>query len=93
MMSQFSDLVAFFEHSGIAQAVRRRHPDYDDRQVFLALVRRLYGDELALEVWPEVRHFVTAELRLRAGLDAEPVGLGDQVLTNFDDIVRYRHTP
>jgi hypothetical protein len=35
------------------QAVRRRHPDYDDRQVFLVLVRRLYGDELALEVWPE----------------------------------------
>jgi len=34
------------------QAVRRRHPDYSDRQVFLALVRRLYGDELALEVWP-----------------------------------------
>lgn len=35
------------------QAVRRRHPDYDDRQVFLALVRRLYGDQLAFEVWPE----------------------------------------
>ncbi len=35
------------------QAVRRRHPNYDDRQVFLALVRRLYGDDLALEVWPE----------------------------------------
>jgi hypothetical protein len=35
------------------QAVRRRHPDYSDRQVFLVLVRRLYGDELALEVWPE----------------------------------------
>jgi hypothetical protein len=34
-------------------AVRRRHPDYDDRQVFLVLVRRLYGDDLALEVWPE----------------------------------------
>ena len=31
------------------------------------------------EVWPEVRHFVTAELRYRAGIDAEPVGLGDQV--------------
>ncbi len=45
------------------------------------------------EVWPEVRHFVTAELRYRAGLDAEPVGLGDQVLANFDDIVRYRHNP
>lgn len=35
------------------QAVRRRHPGYDDRQVFLALVRRRYGDELALEVWPD----------------------------------------
>lgn len=35
------------------QAVRRSHPDYDDRQVFLAIVRRLYGDDLAIEVWPE----------------------------------------
>ncbi len=35
------------------QAVRRRHPAYDERQVFLALVRRLYGDDLAFEVWPE----------------------------------------
>ena len=35
------------------QHARRRHPDYDDRQVFLVLVRRLYGDEIALEVWPE----------------------------------------
>ena len=34
------------------------------------------------EVWPEVRHFVTAEMRYRSGLDAEPVGLGDQVLAN-----------
>jgi hypothetical protein len=45
------------------------------------------------EVWPEVRHFVTAELRYRAGVDAEPVGLGDQVLANFDDVQRYRHNP
>lgn len=45
------------------------------------------------EVWPEVRHFVTAELRYRSGLDPEPVGLGDQVLANFDDIGRYKHTP
>jgi hypothetical protein len=45
------------------------------------------------EVWPEVRHFVTAELRYRSGLDAEPVGLGDQVLDSFDDVVRYRHDP
>ena len=34
-------------------AVRRRHPDYDDRQVFLALVRRRYGDDLALQAWPD----------------------------------------
>jgi hypothetical protein len=36
---------------------------------------------------------VTAELRYRAGVDAEPVGLGDQVLANFDDVQRYRHNP
>lgn len=35
------------------RAVRRRHPDYGDRQVFLALVRRRYGDDVALEVWPD----------------------------------------
>ncbi|MBS1847294.1 MAG: hypothetical protein JST73_03365 [Actinobacteria bacterium] len=35
------------------QAVRRRHPDYSDRQVFLALVRAWYGDELAFAVWSE----------------------------------------
>jgi hypothetical protein len=35
------------------RAVRRRHPDYDDHQVFLALVRARYGDELALRVWPD----------------------------------------
>jgi fermentation-respiration switch protein FrsA (DUF1100 family) len=45
------------------------------------------------EVWPEVRHFVTAELRFRSGLDAEPVGLGDQVVASFDDIGVYRHDP
>jgi hypothetical protein len=45
------------------------------------------------EVWPEVRHFVTAELRYRAGIDAEPVGLGDQVLASFDDVSTYRHDP
>jgi hypothetical protein len=45
------------------------------------------------QVWPEVRHFVTAELRYRSGLDAEPVGLGDQVLSSFDDVTRYRHNP
>ena len=45
------------------------------------------------EVWPEVRHFVTAEIRYRSGLDAEPVGLGDQVVAAFDDVERYLHNP
>jgi len=45
------------------------------------------------EVWPEVRHFVTAELRLRSGLDPEPVGLGSQVVAQFDDIGTYSHNP
>ena len=38
-----------------ADAVRRRHPDYDDRQVFLAMVRRRYGDDLAFQAWPAAR--------------------------------------
>ena len=45
------------------------------------------------EVWPEVRHFVTAELRYRSGLDAEPVGLGTGVTAAFDDVLRYSHNP
>lgn len=47
----------------------------------------------SLQVWPEVRHFVTAELRFRSGLDAEPVGLGDQVVSQFDDVLLYLHNP
>jgi dienelactone hydrolase len=45
------------------------------------------------EVWDEVRHFVTAELRFRAGLDADPVGLGDGIVAAFDDVLTYRHDP
>jgi hypothetical protein len=36
-----------------AQAVRRRHPDYDDDHVLRALVRHRYGDELARAAWPD----------------------------------------
>ena len=36
-----------------AASVRRRHPHYGDREVFLALVRRRYGDDLAFAVWPD----------------------------------------
>lgn len=33
-------------------AVRRRHPDYDDETVGRALFRLFYGDELFRRVWP-----------------------------------------
>jgi hypothetical protein len=47
------------------------------------------------EVWPEVKHFLTAELRYRAGVDPLPVGLGDQVVgaAGIDDVLVYRHAP
>ncbi len=38
------------------------------------------------EAWPVVRHFITAELRYRAGLDATPVGLGSAVTDAFGDM-------
>ena len=38
------------------------------------------------EAWPIVRHFITAELRYRAGLDATPVGLGSAVTDAFGDM-------
>jgi hypothetical protein len=43
-----NDAVAEME----AAAVRRRHPDYNDRQVFLALVCHRYGDDLFRAAWP-----------------------------------------
>jgi hypothetical protein len=35
-----------------ASGVRRRHPEYKDREIFLAIVRRRYGDELYQSAWP-----------------------------------------
>ena len=35
-----------------ADWIRRRHPNYSDRQVFLAIVRRRYGDDLVSKAWP-----------------------------------------
>ena len=32
--------------------IRRRHPEYDDVQVRLALARLLFGDELVRRAWP-----------------------------------------
>lgn len=34
-------------------AVRRRHPDYGDHDVRLALVRLRYGDDLVRGAWPD----------------------------------------
>lgn len=44
-------------------------------------------------LWPQVAHLVTAELRFRSGLDAEPVGLGDGVLASLPNVSTYRHAP
>jgi hypothetical protein len=47
--ASLNDAVAVME----AAAVRRQHPDYTDREVFLVIVRRRYGDDL--ERWaPEL---------------------------------------
>jgi hypothetical protein len=35
-----------------ADGIRHRHRDHDDRQVFLALVRHRYGDDLVRAAWP-----------------------------------------
>jgi len=32
--------------------IRRRHPDYSDRQIFLASVRHRHGDDLVRGAWP-----------------------------------------
>lgn len=46
------------------------------------------------QVWPTVRHFITAELRYRSGLDAQPVGLGSGVTSQFGVITpSYQHAP
>ena len=45
------------------------------------------------ELWPQVGHLVTAELRYRSGLDPEPVGLGDGVLASLPSVVAYLHAP
>ncbi len=42
-----SEAVAQMEADGI----RRRHPTYSDREVFLAQVRHRYGDELFQQAW------------------------------------------
>ncbi|HYN31621.1 MAG TPA: hypothetical protein VES40_03275 [Ilumatobacteraceae bacterium] len=46
---QLNEAVARMEADGI----RRRHPDYDDRQVLLAVVRLRYGDDLVRAAWPD----------------------------------------
>ncbi len=35
-----------------ANGVRRRHPAYSEREVFLSIVRRRYGDVLYQAAWP-----------------------------------------
>jgi hypothetical protein len=42
------------------------------------------------EVWPVVRHFVTAHLRFQAGISTIPWGLDDDVASRFDVPVEYQ---
>jgi hypothetical protein len=35
--------------------IRRRHPDYGDAEVQLALARLIYGDDLVGRAWPDRR--------------------------------------
>ncbi len=38
----------------IANAIRERHPEYDDGQVVRPLVWLLYGEAIVRAVWPDV---------------------------------------
>ncbi len=44
-------------------------------------------------LWPQIGHFLVAEFRYRAGIDAQPVGLGDQVTASLPNVIRYSHAP
>ena len=39
--------------SAAEAGIRKRHPEYDDAHVGLALARLLYGDELVGRAWPD----------------------------------------
>lgn len=41
-----------FSRQAALQAIRGRHPEYDERASRLALMRLLYGDELVATAWP-----------------------------------------
>lgn len=36
------------------ESMVRRHPEYSERQVFLAVMRARYGPKLAVEAWPDI---------------------------------------
>jgi hypothetical protein len=44
--------------------------------------------------FPVAQHFTVAELRAALGIDAQPVGLGDDITRAFPGVsVAYRHQP
>ncbi len=47
-----------------ADSIRRANPEFTDRQVFLTLVWRRYGDELARQVWPEIETLLEKQTTL-----------------------------
>jgi hypothetical protein len=46
-----------------ADGVRRQHPGFTEREVFLTLVRRRYGDELAGRIWPDLHAFIDRQVQ------------------------------
>jgi dienelactone hydrolase len=50
-----------------------------------------YADSPVL--WPQVGHFLVAELRYRSGLDPQPVGLGTHVTASLPNVAAYNHAP
>lgn len=60
-----------------ANGVRRQHPESTDRQVFLTLVRRRDGDELACEIWPDARGVIWRAGRTLIDLSAAPEPVAD----------------
>ena len=46
-----AQMIAFSRDAAL-DAIRGRHPDYDERTARLALFRMIYGDALVTAAWP-----------------------------------------
>jgi len=84
----FTDICAIGrERGGILAIAQENGVEIDDIVVMLATDGCGADDLPPEEAWPVVSHYVTAHVRGALGLDAEPVGLGDESTSCFDDRV------